>query len=315
MPLQREPDCSLEPQREELWAKRCAAEDRSRGGWRRRAARDPYWEGSFHHAVRRVLEAVGIYRRGMANANRPELHRHTFCFDGLSAGLDGFRILHLSDFHFCDRYDCADLVLPLISGLDVDVVVMTGDFQFRPYTSAARAGEGVRRVVAAVTSRHGAYAVLGNNDTGEMADVLEQGGVRVLVNEGTRLDHSGHALWLVGVDDPHEFRTDSVARALERVPLGAFTVLLAHSPEIIAQAAAYGVDLYLCGHTHGGQVRLPWIGALRTNARCRRRFARGVWRSGAMRGYTTTGLGISALPIRFNCPPEVALLELRGVNG
>jgi len=76
------------------------------------------------------------------------------------------------------------------------------------------------------------------------------------------------------------------------------------------EAAAAGIHLYLCGHTHGGQIRLPWLGAPMQNAACPRRYAHGCWRHGEMQGYTSAGAGCSMLPVRYNCPPEITLIEL-----
>jgi hypothetical protein len=84
-----------------------------------------------------------------------------------------------------------------------------------------------------------------------------------------------------------------------------------HTPEIIEAAALYGIDLYLCGHTHGGQICLPWIGPIIVNANCPRRFTQGVWRYKQVQGYTSAGVGTSGVPVRFFCPPEIALIELR----
>src|SRR5207248_11700996 len=88
-------------------------------------------------------------------------------------------------------------------------------------------------------------------------------------------------------------------------------ILLAHTPEVYADASARGVQLYLSGHTHAGQIRFPGIGSIRNNARCPRAYAYAHWRHGAMQGYTSAGVGCSSLPIRFNCPPEIVLIELR----
>jgi len=97
---------------------------------------------------------------------------------------------------------------------------------------------------------------------------------------------------------------------LQGVPENAFKVALAHSPEMYEQAAAAGIHLYLCGHTHAGQIRLPWIGATLVNADCPRAFTHGAWQHGTMMGYTSAGVGCSLLPVRYNCPPEIALIEM-----
>jgi predicted MPP superfamily phosphohydrolase len=114
----------------------------------------------------------------------------------------------------------------------------------------------------------------------------------------------------MGVDDPHFFGCDDLHEASRGVPERAFKLLLAHTPELYKDAAEAGVDLYLTGHTHAGQVRFPFVGALAQLADCPRAFAFGHWRHQRMLGYTTAGAGCSLLPVRFNCPPEIVIIEL-----
>jgi uncharacterized protein len=87
-------------------------------------------------------------------------------------------------------------------------------------------------------------------------------------------------------------------------------LLLVHSPEIIPEAARAGVDYYLCGHTHGGQMCLPGSVPLLTNASCARKYVGGVWQHENMAGYTSRGTGSSCLPVRFCCPPEITVHRL-----
>ncbi|MGH9694488.1 MAG: metallophosphoesterase, partial [Bryobacteraceae bacterium] len=134
--------------------------------------------------------------------------------------------------------------------------------------------------------------------------------VRMLVNEAAEIERPNGALWLLGVDDTFDYRCADLPGALAGVPRHAFKILLSHSPELYDEASREGIQLYLTGHTHAGQIRLPGIGALKHNARCPRRMAFGAWRHGAMQGYTSAGVGCSSLPVRFHCPPELALIEL-----
>jgi predicted MPP superfamily phosphohydrolase len=94
------------------------------------------------------------------------------------------------------------------------------------------------------------------------------------------------------------------------VPSDAFKVLLVHTPEIFREAQECGIDLYLCGHTHGGQICLPLIGPVISHANCPREYTRGVWKYRNLQGYTSTGVGTSGVPVRFLCPPEIGLIEL-----
>jgi predicted MPP superfamily phosphohydrolase len=180
------------------------------------------------------------------------------------------------------------------------------------------------------------YAILGNAEhkltlapRRAMLCEMRKMGYRLLINEWESFTLRGETINLIGVDDPYYGHADLV-EALNGAPVGErFTLLLSHSPQIAVQAARYGVDLMLSGHTHGGQVRLPFIGALRTQNplsrrvdqgyfdRARMRRALGVDPGGDMATYISRGVGSANVPKfrsltpRFLCPPEIALLTLR----
>jgi hypothetical protein len=163
---------------------------------------------------------------------------------------------------------------------------------------------------------HGAAAVLGNHDGAAFVDPLRELGATVLMNERFALSLGADRIWIAGVDDPHRYRCDNLPLALGGVPPEAFTLLLAHSPELASTAPDHGIDLYLCGHTHCGQVCLPGGKPIVVNARAARRYCVRAWRNGRTRGYTAAGLGTTDIPVRFFCPPEAALIRLRrGAGG
>jgi predicted MPP superfamily phosphohydrolase len=114
----------------------------------------------------------------------------------------------------------------------------------------------------------------------------------------------------VGTDDVHYYYTDQSLHALEAAREG-FTIALVHSPELYQAAAAAGVDLYLCGHTHAGQVRLPGGLAPLKHLRVGRHLYDGQWRHGDMQGVTNAGAGTSGIPVRFNTESEILVLRLR----
>ncbi len=196
--------------------------------------------------------------------------------------------------------------------METDFCVLTGDYRYGHFGPQHGVAAKLAPVLKGIRARHGFFGVLGNHDLSEIAAGLESVGVTVLLNAGLMAGGRERPLWIGGVDDPHKFRAASVADAFADAPEhGVFRLLLAHTPEVISDARKAGVDLYLCGHTHGGQVRFPVIGALEMNARCPAQFKRGRWACGAMQGYTSDGLGTTDLPVRFNCPPEAVLIELR----
>jgi uncharacterized protein len=262
-----------------------------------------------HLLLRVGLRLSGLYRRGQANALRFECREREEPLPGLAPAMDGFRLLHVGDLHADFHPAFPRALADAVSGLAYDAVVMTGDYRMKTIGDSAPAVKAMRTIVAAL--RGPIFAVLGNHDGLEMAPDLEAMGVRVLLNEWAPLGSGADAPVVVGVDDPHFFQTDDLDRAMTGAPAGRPVVLLSHSPELYESARRAGVALQLSGHTHGGQVCLPGGRMVFSNARCPHAMARGAWRHGRLRGYTTRGAGCSGLDVRFNCPPELVVHRLR----
>jgi predicted MPP superfamily phosphohydrolase len=143
-----------------------------------------------------------------------------------------------------------------------------------------------------------------------MVPAMEAMGYRLLLNECTAIRRDHATIYLAGIDDPHFYRLDDLCRAANAIPAGAVSILLSHTPEPYQRAAHAVFDLMLCGHTHGGQLCLPFGVPVLTYAASPRRFARGAWHHQALTGYTSTGSGTSLVDVRLNCPPEVTLHRL-----
>ena len=266
-------------------------------------------------AAKSALRLSGLYARGLRNAFQIELRAVEFTFPQLPEALNGFRILHLSDFHF--RRGCpafSDTIAESVKGLEADICLLSGDFRFGHCGAVDHVPGQLAHVLRGVQTRHGTFSVLGNHDVSQFAEMFPALGVTMLVNRGVAIEMGDAVLWIGGIDDPHGYRCHSVEHALRHAPHGAFRILLAHSPEAVQEASRHAVDLYLCGHTHGGQIRLPIVGAIETNApSAPRQCLRGKWTFGTTQGYTNVGLGATDLPVRYNCPPEAALITLRRV--
>ncbi|HEY5838749.1 MAG TPA: metallophosphoesterase [Pyrinomonadaceae bacterium] len=241
------------------------------------------------------------------------IERHEVLLKRLPPKLDGLRIVHLSDFHYGPLVNPKHLERAVKAANDLrpDVIALTGDYisQDRMYA------EPCAEVVGKLRARYGVYAVLGNHDHWTdatlIADLFRAEGVRVLINEGTRMDLRGESFWLAGVDDTMVGLED-LSLALAGSSEDEFKLLLAHNPIILRRAARVSVDLVLSGHTHGGQV--TWRSEKSRSGRPRRRMLRGLGRRGNTQIYVTRGLGTVVLPIRYGCPPEVSVLELRSAS-
>jgi predicted MPP superfamily phosphohydrolase len=275
----------------------------------------PRWRARILHAVAMKASGwgiglTGLYQRGRRNALAPELVEVELRFPTLPAAFDGYRILHLTDTHLDNLPELAPIAARLLDGLDIDLLAVTGDIVTRRNSPPEQAVALLAQVLSGVAVRDRRLAVLGNHDSAATAEALEAAGFEVLLNQTVALERGGERIVVTGLDDVHAFYTDAARRALDD-DAGDFRVALVHSAEMADHAGTAGIALYLCGHTHGGQICLPGGRPLLTMLKRCRHAARGLWREGATIGYTSRGLGISGHPLRFNCPSEMTLFTLR----
>jgi predicted MPP superfamily phosphohydrolase len=150
----------------------------------------------------------------------------------------------------------------------------------------------------------------GEHEAHAMADALRAAGITVLHNEGTRVTLGGRSLWIAGCDSAWAGHADMLAAMRGRQPNEACLALI-HEPDLAFEAREHGADLILAGHTHGGQVRLPLVGAPYDHKMDPRiAIAAGFQRIGAGLLHITAGLG-HTIPLRFGCPPEVVWLDVK----
>jgi predicted MPP superfamily phosphohydrolase len=235
----------------------------------------------------------------------------------LPAGFDGLKIAQLSDLHLHGISRAYRTAIDVIGREHPDLVVITGDLVDRPEQTAAciaflcdlRAAAGVPVVVVPGNWDHRAFPTKQSIAAWNQRLQAETG-VRVLVNQNVVLHRHGDSIWLVGTDDPYFGHADLDA-SFKGVPNTAFALVLTHAPEAFEELAQRpAARLVLAGHTHGGQVRLPFIGALRVPSRYGTRFARGLFKLGDTIFYVNAGMGMSHFPIRFLCRPELTFITL-----
>ncbi len=250
--------------------------------------------------------------------------------------LDGLRVLFLSDMHIQTWTRRENDLMELLRRLPEkpELIVWGGDFLF--HFGETEQGLRVAKAVCAIFGGVPTYGVLGNAEhkispakTAAFVRDLEAVGVRILNNRAETLTVRGTAINLVGVDDPY-YGHDDLALAMTEVDTSRFTILLSHSPQIVYQATRLRVDLMLSGHTHGGQIRLPLVGALKAQNPLGTRLDRGLFDRARLkpilsgrevpesfRLYITRGIGVAPtwrlfwLRPRLLCRPEIALITLR----
>ena len=259
--------------------------------------------------IRNALKLTGLYWRGKKNAENIQIRHHDIGLSDLPVGFDGFTILQLSDLHVDMNKGAMGRLTELLPTVSYDLCVLTGDYRGKTFGPIDATIAGMARVCSHLVAP--IYGVLGNHDSIRMVPALEEMGIRVLLNEAETIERGGRRIHLVGIDDAHYYRLDSIEKAVSRLPDDEFSILLSHTPEIYRQAAHADFDLLFSGHTHGGQICLPGAIPITLEAELPRRLGSGLWQYHDMVGYTSVGVGSSVLPVRLNCLPEIALHHLR----
>jgi hypothetical protein len=260
-----------------------------------------------------------VIARHWIEITRPEIR-----LTGLPAAFDGLRIAQLSDIHMDEFTEPFFLhhVIDRINQLQPDVVLLTGDFVSYEIGSRHFAIGSAWQCANILTSLRCTqlYAVMGNHDVyvsaKDVTSALRANRITVLNNSCLPIERPGARIWLAGVDDPlvgdpkPELAIPDSIRNVPNEPV----ILMCHAPDyaddLLAHPAGKAVDLMLSGHTHGGQVRLPLVGALQLPD-LGKKYVEGWFQLGRMQLYVNRGIGTIGIPFRFDCPPEITLLTLR----
>ncbi len=261
-----------------------------------------------HALIRAALMASGLYWRGARNATKVELRHNRIVSPHLPQGFDGYTVLQLSDLHVDMSEVAMQRVNELLKGVRYDLCVLTGDYRAKTYGPYAATLAGMAKLRAALDGP--IYGVLGNHDTICLVPGLEAMGIKILLNESETIERGGGRIHLAGLDDAHFYRVDHIETAAADIPHDAFSILISHTPEIYRQAAHADFNVLLAGHTHGGQICLPGRIPITLDSVLPRSMGAGPWRYHDMIGYTSVGAGVSIVPVRFNCPPEITLHHL-----
>ena len=228
---------------------------------------------------------------------------------------ENFRITQLTDIHHSKILGIGEVRRAIIVAQQTkpDMFVLTGDYA----TTYRRFVEPCAEALSQLSAPEGVWAVLGNHDhyiDRELTTrALEKNRIVVLNNRNSTISRGPDAIQLSGIDDWTWNATDwiSACRGLKReVP----TVLLSHQPGVLDLEETQHVSLVLSGHTHGGQIHLPWIGTPARFATKDLRYAQGLFKKGEVQLYVSSGTGVIGLPVRFGVRPEVAVLKLKRAN-
>ena len=263
-----------------------------------------------------IVGGVAMYA-----AKRCGVYREDLTVRHLPAAFEGMTIAFVADTHHgpLNPLDYLAGAVAMVNALRPDLVVLGGDYVQHSYSfehpdSHRRYVWPGVEVLSSLRAPLGCFAVLGNHDY--MVDpaltrrALARYGLRDLTNTGVWLERGGARLHLGGVDDCRK-GSPSLPPALGDMTEADAGILISHNPDYVEWIRDKRVDLVLSGHTHGGQVVLPFVGAPITSSWFGQKYLQGLRQGPSARVFVTRGVGTTGLPIRLACPPEVCLLTLR----
>lgn len=253
---------------------------------------------------------------GEISRHELSVEQHTFQIGRLPDAFRGMRIVQVSDIHYAEFTEAFFVreVVRRINKLRPDMVLLTGDFvsfEPMPLEYARRHAPACAEILSGIECPL-RYASLGNHDyvvgAKDVAGALRENGIPVLMNSSIALERAGQRIWLAGLGSACTGDAD-LAHAIPRFAAEETVLLLAHEPDILPDVVRYNVDLMLSGHTHGGQVRFPFLPPFHLPV-FGKDYVEGKFRLGPTQLYVNRGIGAVGLPFRFNCPPEITVITL-----
>lgn len=235
--------------------------------------------------------------------------------------LGGIKVVFASDFHIRPyQQKRLEKIVETINAENADIVVSAGDYVAGHTSEATMSIQDIATGLSKVKSKYGFYTVLGNHDgwydAEWVAENLEKNGIKVLNNKNVSLNINGKKVFVAGIEDLMTGQPN-IYEALYGTGLGigddengkrAPIIMLTHTPDMFPKVPKE-VNLTLAGHTHGGQVRIPLMGTLIVPSEYGNKYANGLIEEKGKKLITTSGIGTSIIPIRFNCLPEIVVVE------
>lgn len=263
-------------------------------------------------AVGGGLVAATSYLAINDESQDPVIDRIPLAIKNLHSALEGFTIVQITDVHLypMTQPELVKKAVIMANALNPDLVVLTGDYVWQELAAI----DELAPILAGLNAKYGVFSTLGNHDYWLNADVItaamESYGLPVLINQGLSIQHGDGSIYIAGLDDGWSGNPD-LGKTLEGVNSAETVVLLCHEPDLADRYSLDSrIDVQLSGHTHGGQIRLPGIGAL-ILPYLGRKYDLGLYKVNDMLLYTNRGLGVISEPVRFNCPPEISQFVLQ----
>ena len=244
--------------------------------------------------------------------NRIKVEKLSLKIKDLPSSFENLKILHLSDFHSCDFGQKEKKILKILSQLSPDFIFITGDivdWSTRDFESCRKFWKELSKNYQGRT-----FGVYGNHDHRnknfrDLDAFLKESKIEILNNESRIIEKGEDFIYLIGVDDPH-LGYDNIENAMKGIESNTSKILLAHSPEIFRKIKEKDINLVLAGHTHGGQINIPFFSYFVLPLKYDKKYKSGLFEENSTYLYVSRGIGETVLPIRINAFPEVTLITL-----
>ncbi|TMN23430.1 metallophosphoesterase [Lentibacillus cibarius] len=262
------------------------------------------------------LGGGGYYYARDVEPRMLSIHQQELSSTKLSAAFDDFTIVQFSDTHIGFHYSLKQFseLVDEINSLKPDLIVFTGDLVDKPDTYHW-SGE-LTQLLKKLQANNGKYWIYGNHDHGGygtdiVKKVMDKADFHLLKNTHTTIERNNRQFVVAGIDDVMLGSPD-LEKALTNADPDTFTILLAHEPDYADETVQFPVDVQLSGHSHGGQVRLPFVGHLYTPLYAQK-YVQGehTFETSNLTLYVNRGIGTTRLPYRFLCKPEIHLFQLK----
>ncbi|AIE59470.1 metallophosphoesterase [Bacillus methanolicus] len=246
-----------------------------------------------------------------------KIYNYTFRHRSIPRGFDGFKIVQFSDTHLGFQYNLTQFekLISKINSLKPDIIFFTGDLMDNPNKFSET--DKIAPLLSRLTAPFGKFSIYGNHDHGGYGSdiymkIMEQSDFTILQNQSHEIRLlDGSKIYIAGIDDAMLGKPD-ISKAVSRIPKNAFTILLSHAPDLADAASSFNIHLQLSGHSHGGQVQIPFFGALITPPFAEK-YIEGFYKIGNSKQltlYVNRGLGTTRMPYRFLSLPELTVFTL-----
>lgn len=291
----------------EIHPKRLAREKRIKE-W----LKDKPYEHKKAHPISKVIQylfnATGLASIGYRNTQKIVTKRIEINHPNIGNKFDNFKIMFIADFHLNGNPAIISPIKKILAKEKVDIYLLGGDYQVNAFGNYSIVKSLYEELFTGIDNSK-VYAVLGNHDEFKIAEILNNLGVNMLLNDYITINREWQSITITGIEDSDRY----LAQEFPKLPKKRheYRILLAHSPNIYKDAQRKGYDLLLAGHTHSGQICYPGGSPIVRFTKFPRKFSYSSWKYKNMEGYTTAGVGNTWINARFFCPPEIVVITLK----